>query len=108
MALEAIRVDYLGKKGTLTELLKNLVNLPPDEKPKMGQLVNQVKRELSLAIEQRTLILKSEELQQKLETERLDVSLPGRRQQAGTLHPVTQVKRWLNDLARVELILRSF
>ena len=48
--LEAIRVEYLGKKGKLTEILKNLVNLSAEDKPKMGQLVNQTKRDISACV----------------------------------------------------------
>ncbi|GGI83217.1 phenylalanine--tRNA ligase subunit alpha [Legionella impletisoli] len=95
--LEAIRVEYLGKKGKLTEILKTLVDLPPEEKPKMGQLVNQVKRELSAQIEEKLGLLKEEQLQQKLAAEQVDVTLPGRNRQAGTLHPVTQVKQIINQ-----------
>lgn len=95
--LEAIRVEYLGKKGRLTDILKNLVHLSAEEKPKMGQLVNQIKRELSTCIEQKMLELKEQVLQQKLVTERIDVTLPGRGNDAGSLHPVTQVRMRVND-----------
>jgi phenylalanyl-tRNA synthetase alpha chain len=91
--LEAIRIEYLGKKGLLTDILKNLVNLPANEKPVIGQKVNQVKRELSERIDQKLLALKDAELQQKLATERLDVTLPGREYSIGSMHPVTQAKQ---------------
>ncbi|MGQ3892135.1 phenylalanine--tRNA ligase subunit alpha [Legionella sp. CNM-4043-24] len=96
-ALEAIRVDYLGKKGRLTEILKNLVNLSAEEKPKMGQLVNVVKREISTLIEDKMRLLKEENLQKKLAAERIDISLPGRQKQSGSIHPVTQVKQFINS-----------
>ena len=95
--LEAIRVEYLGKKGRLTDILKNLVHLSAEEKPKMGQLVNQVKREISTCIEQKMLELKEQALQQKLLTECIDVTLPGRGRDVGSLHPVTQVRMRVND-----------
>lgn len=95
--LDAIRVEYLGKKGRLTDILKNLVHLSVEEKPKMGQLVNQVKRELSATIEEKMLELKALALQQKLVTERIDVTLPGRSNDAGSMHPVTQVRMRVND-----------
>ena len=95
--LEAIRVDYLGKKGRLTDILKNLVNLPAQEKPRVGQLVNQAKRDISEQIENKMLQLKEQQLQQKLSEEQVDVSLPGRNNQAGSLHPVTQVKQRVNE-----------
>jgi len=96
-SLEAIRVDYLGKKGKLTEILKNLVNLSAEEKPKMGQLVNQAKREVSALIEEKMLILKEQQLQKKLAAEQIDVTLPGRQNKFGSTHPVTQVKQFIND-----------
>ncbi|WP_133127548.1 phenylalanine--tRNA ligase subunit alpha [Legionella nagasakiensis] len=95
--LEAIRVDFLGKKGLLTEILKNLVNLPAVDKPKVGQLVNQAKRDISIRIEKKLLQLKEILLQEKLAAERIDVSLPGRNNKTGALHPVTQVKQCIND-----------
>lgn len=95
-ALEAIRVDYLGKKGRLTDILKNLATLSAQEKPKAGQLVNQAKRDISEKIEQKMLELKEQQLQRKLTEEQIDVSLPGRNNQTGSLHPVTQVKQRVN------------
>lgn len=95
--LEAIRIDYLGKKGRLTDILKNVVNLPAHEKPLMGQLVNQAKRAISEKIESRLLQLKEQLLQEKLVAEQIDVSLPGRHSKTGTLHPVTQVKQFVNE-----------
>ena len=95
--LEAIRVDYLGKKGRLTDILKTLVHLPAAEKPRVGQRVNQAKREIAEQIEQKMLELNEHLLQQKLANEHIDVSLPGRNNQSGSLHPVTQVKQRVND-----------
>ncbi|MBA2656646.1 MAG: phenylalanine--tRNA ligase subunit alpha [Tatlockia sp.] len=95
--LEAIRVDYLGKKGQLTEILKGLSGLSAEERPKVGQLVNQVKRDLSVLIENKMLQLKELHLQQKLANESVDVTLPGRSRKIGSLHPVTQVKQQVND-----------
>ncbi|WP_028373192.1 phenylalanine--tRNA ligase subunit alpha [Legionella lansingensis] len=95
--LEAIRVDYLGKKGQLTEILKGLVDLTAEERPKVGQLVNQAKREISSLIEEKMLKIKEAGLQSKLHAERIDVTLPGRQSKHGSLHPVTQVKQTVND-----------
>ena len=96
-ALEAIRVDYLGKKGQLTDILKNLVHLSAEEKPKMGQLVNQTKRDISEQIEQKMLLLKEQLLQEKLASEKIDVTLPGRNNQSGSRHPVSIIKQKVND-----------
>ncbi len=95
--LDAIRVDYLGKKGRLTDILKNLVNLSVEEKPRVGQLVNQAKRDISDCIERKMLALKELQLQQKLAAEQIDVTLSGRAYKTGSLHPVTQVKQRVND-----------
>lgn len=96
-SLETIRVDYLGKKGHLTEILKGLASLSAQEKPKVGQLVNLAKRDISALIEDKMLHLKEMQLEQKLTAERIDVTLPGRNPKSGTLHPVTQVKQRIND-----------
>jgi phenylalanyl-tRNA synthetase alpha chain len=95
--LELIRVDYLGKKGRLTEILKGLVHLSAEEKPKVGQLVNQVKREITALIENKLHELKEKQLQEKLASERIDVTLAGRHYDWGSLHPVTQVKHRVNE-----------
>jgi phenylalanyl-tRNA synthetase alpha chain len=95
--LEAIRVDFLGKKGKLTELLKGLVHLSAEDKPKMGQLVHLVKREISAGIEHKLLQLKDDALQRRLVEEHIDVTLTGRNIRPGSLHPVSQVKRRVND-----------
>lgn len=91
--LEAIRVDYLGKKGQLTELLKGLAHLSAEEKPKMGQLINRLKQDISERLEDKKQQLKVQQLQEKLAHERLDVTLPGRFKQTGTLHPVNQIRQ---------------
>ena len=98
--LEDIRIEYLGKKGRLTDILKNLVNLPASEKPVVGQLVNQVKRDLSLLIDQKLVELKEVALLQKLATESLDVTLPGRSHVAGSIHPITQTKQRIMEYFR--------
>jgi len=95
--LEAIRIDFMGKKGRLTDILKGLVHLSVEEKPKVGQLVNQTKRDISARIEHKMLELKEQLLQQKLTEEKIDVTLPGRHNQFGSLHPVTQIKQRIYD-----------
>ena len=96
-ALDTIRVEYLGKKGRLTEILKGLSSLSAAEKPKVGQLINQVKRDVAEHINLKLESLKSIQLAQKLAHERIDVTLPGRAKQAGSIHPVTHVKLFIND-----------
>jgi len=91
--LESIRIEFLGKKGRLTDILKSLAHLSAEEKPKVGQLVNQAKREISEHIDSALSELKEKQLQQKLQAETCDVTLPGRNRTQGSLHPVTMVKQ---------------
>ncbi len=95
--LELIRLDYLGKKGRLTDLLKQVAQLPAKDKPIMGQAVNQAKREISERLDLQGNILREALLQHKLSTEKIDVTLPGRFRERGSLHPVTQIKQRIND-----------
>jgi phenylalanyl-tRNA synthetase alpha chain len=95
-SLELIRIDFLGKKGKLTDILKGLSHLSAEDKPKMGQLVNQTKREISSLIESRLHDLKEKELSEKLTKQKIDVTLPGRNQEQGSLHPITQVRHKIN------------
>lgn len=95
--LEAIRVEYLGKKGRMTDILKGLATLSAEEKPKMGQLINQAKREVSEHIDLKMTTLKELELEKKLSSEYIDVTLPGRSKQTGSIHPVTQIRQFIID-----------
>ena len=96
--LEQIRVHYLGKKGQLTEYMKSLSNLPPSEKPKLGQQVNIAKQMIHERLEERLEVLSELVLQQQIDAETLDITLRGRLSVVGTLHPVTQTKNRLSDL----------
>jgi len=87
--LDQIRVNYLGKKGELTALLKTLGQLPGDQRKAAGQEINLAKRDVQQAIEARKDTLEAERLNARLASEKVDVTLPGRSQQAGGLHPVT-------------------
>lgn len=91
--LDQIRVQYLGKKGQLTEYLKTLGSLPADERPKAGQKVNLAKEKLQELIAARTQNLQIIELNQKLAGESIDVTLPGRGRLNGHLHPVTRTRQ---------------
>ncbi|MCX7119132.1 MAG: phenylalanine--tRNA ligase subunit alpha [Legionellales bacterium] len=97
IALQAIRVDFLGKKGRLTELLKQVVNLSAAEKPLIGQVVNQVKRDINDHIEAKLTTLKDRILQTKLQAEKIDVTLNGRACELGSRHPVAQIKQRINE-----------
>jgi len=96
--LDQIRVDYLGKKGELTSLLKTLGTLPAEERKTAGQDINIAKREVQQAIELRKQSLEVAKLNARLASEKLDVTLPGRGQQAGGLHPVTLTMARIEDL----------
>lgn len=90
--LEAVRIDYLGKKGKLTSYLKQLGKLSPDEKKQMGQKLNQVKQTIQSALADQKKYLQEKALHEQIERETVDVTLPGRRLPAGSIHPVTQVE----------------
>ncbi|TWE05759.1 phenylalanyl-tRNA synthetase alpha subunit [Pseudomonas sp. AG1028] len=89
-ALEQLRVHYLGKKGELTQVMKTLGNLSAEERPKTGALINSAKERVQNALNSRKEILESAALSAKLAAERIDVTLPGRGQASGGLHPVTR------------------
>ncbi len=89
-SLDELRVQYLGKKGVLTSQLKSLGTLPPEERPAAGGKINVAKQQLQDAIESRKQELINSGLDAKLESERIDVTLPGRKQSAGGLHPITK------------------
>lgn len=97
-ALDQIRVDYLGKKGELTSLLKTLGQLQGEEKKTAGQDINNAKRDVQQSIEQRKLALESEKLNARLASEKVDVTLPGRGQQAGGLHPVSRTMERIENI----------
>lgn len=88
-ALDDLRVQYLGKKGSFTELLKSLGKLPAEERPAAGEGINKAKKSLQAAIESRKSALVSAALDAQLDAESIDVTLPGRRQSKGGLHPIT-------------------
>jgi len=88
-ALDAVRVSYLGKKGELTAQLKNLGQLPAEERPAAGQAINQIKVKIQDLLEVRKAALSDAAIASRLESETVDISLPGRRGAAGGLHPVT-------------------
>jgi phenylalanyl-tRNA synthetase alpha chain len=97
-ALDALRVRYLGKKGLLTEQLKGLGRLPAEERPAAGQAINQAKDRLNEALAARLEMLTSREREARLASEALDLTLPGRRQAVGGLHPVTRTVERITEL----------
>lgn len=89
-ALDSARVKFLGKKGSLTAALKGLGALPASERPAAGAAINEAKTKVQALIDAREAALQADQLRHSLERERIDVTLPGRRQSGGGLHPVTQ------------------
>ncbi len=90
-ALEALRVAVLGKKGELTAILRGMGQLPSEERPIIGQLVNEVRQRLEDALEERLNSLGALERQDQLAREDIDVTLPGKTRSAGSLHPMSLV-----------------
>ena len=89
-ALEKLRVEWLGKKGRITDLLKSLGQLDADERPKVGAEINAVKQLLNEQISERKGTLQKAAIAAQLAAEALDVTLPGRREDLGALHPITR------------------
>ncbi|MEZ9525315.1 phenylalanine--tRNA ligase subunit alpha [Enterovibrio norvegicus] len=90
VALDEVRVKYLGKKGELTLQLQALGKLPPEERREAGASINKAKQAVQAAISERKNALESAELEAKLAAETIDVTLPGRRIENGGIHPVTR------------------
>lgn len=97
-AVEQLRVALLGKKGSLTALLKQLGGLPADERKQMGERINRAKQEAQAALTARREALETAEAEARLEAERIDVTLPGRGEPLGAAHPISRT------IARMEAI----
>ncbi len=97
-ALESLRVGYLGKKGIITEQLKGLANMSAADKPVFGKSINIVKQQIQEAISARKQSLEAEAQTKSLETENIDITLPGRGQGNGGIHPVTRTLDRLQEL----------
>ena len=100
-ALEGAKARYLGKTGAITELRKTLGKLPAEERPAMGVRFNEAKDKLEDALRARREAIQSGKLEARLKEESLDVTLPGRRQGVGSVHPVTRT------LERMETLFHS-
>ena len=96
--LEDVKVKYLGKKGTLTELLKMMGSLSKEERPKMGSLVNTAKNKIEEALSEKQKREEQEALSKKLEQEKIDVTLPAEKIRRGSMHPLNRVIEEIEDL----------
>ena len=97
-ALDAVRVQFLGKKGVFTAQLREIGTLPPAEIPAAGKAINDAKASLTAAIDARRAALESRRLEEQLTAESLDVTLPGRGTVPGQLHPVTRTLRRMVEI----------
>lgn len=95
--LNDVRVKYLGKKGPITDLLKGMGKLPAEERPKMGQLVNVIREEVTQFLEEKKELIEEAALNEQLENETIDVTLPGRKIAVGNHHPITRVAEEIED-----------
>ncbi|MGB8460830.1 MAG: phenylalanine--tRNA ligase subunit alpha, partial [Priestia megaterium] len=96
--LNDVRVAYLGKKGPITEVLRGMGKLSAEERPVMGALANEVREAIASKIEEKQTALEAAEVERKLASETIDVTLPGRPVKAGTHHPLTSVVEEVEDL----------
>jgi len=95
--LEDLKVEYLGRKGKLTKIFKDVKNITDEEKPVIGRLIQEVKSEIKKVYNETSEVISRKEKGEKRKGEYYDITLPGIDQKVGTLHPVTQVKNDLND-----------
>ena len=96
--LEQIRIQYLGKKGELTAVLRGMGKLSAEERPVIGQLANQVREEIEAAVAQKAEALKASALAEQLKAEKLDVTMPGKTARVGHVHPLTRVQRDMEEI----------
>ncbi|HEO70388.1 MAG TPA: phenylalanine--tRNA ligase subunit alpha [Candidatus Hydrogenedentes bacterium] len=97
-ALDRVRVAYLGRKGAMTDIMRGMGGLTPEERPAVGQLANEVKATIAEALEARKTELERAEADKEAEKNRVDLSLPGRRPLVGHEHPVMRVANELVDI----------
>ncbi len=97
-ALEALRVSYLGKKGQLTAIMRSMGQVPPEERPAMGQLANTVRATVDAALKARKEELGRELMERRMAADACDVTLPGRRLSQGTQHLINQIREEIEDI----------
>ncbi len=96
--LENIRIKYLGKKGELTSVLKGMGKLSKEERPKIGALANEVRAKLEAELDEKKTALAAKLEEAKLKAEVIDVTMPGKKQEEGKLHPLTKVLNEIKDI----------
>lgn len=95
--LNDVRTAILGKKGELTAVLKGMKDVAPEDRPKVGQWVNETREAIESLLQERIAKFEAEELRLKYESEKIDVTMPAVKQEKGKLHPVTQIRNQLID-----------
>lgn len=96
--LQKVKVDFLGKKGKLTAILRGMGGLTPEERPVVGQLANEVRAYLTSMIEKKEKALEDQALADRLNQEKIDVTLPGTVQTTGSIHPMTAIVEQIEDV----------
>lgn len=96
--LEEVRIRFLGKKGSITEVLRNMGKLSPEERPVVGQLANEVRRQIEEALKQKEKEVEERTLQERLQRESIDVTLPGRPAKMGAHHPLLAVIEQIEEI----------
>lgn len=97
-ALDELRIKYLGKKGELTAILKQMGKLSAEERPVLGQLANKIRQDIEEAITSKMNSLKSKEKELKMASETIDITLPGKKPEAGKLHPLKIVENEIREI----------
>ena len=95
---EELRIKYLGKKGELTAVLRGMGKVSPEERPIIGGLVNEIKAEIETALTKKAEEQKKKELERRLLTEKLDVTIPGKELTVGHRHPIAQTEEMLREI----------
>ena len=96
--LEQIRIQYLGKKGELTSVLRGMGALSAEERPIVGQIANEVRAAIESALTEKAQLAKQKQLEQQLKSEKIDVTMPAAAPRMGHIHPLTQVQRTIEDI----------
>lgn len=97
-SLDEVRVKYLGKKGELTLVLRGMGALSPEERPIIGSLVNVVRDEIEQSIESKEQNYRQKQLEKQLKAEKIDITMPAKKNSLGTVHPITQI---INDVKEI-------
>ncbi len=96
--LDTVRVEFLGKKGLFSEFMRELGKLSKEERPARGAVINEAKQAVVNAVEERREAIENAELLKKLSSEKIDITLPGRRDEKGSLHPVSRTVERIKEL----------